>query len=209
LESAANTEQDAASTIQLKSPGTQTFAGWMELQDNASGRMYYWNKELNKTVWKCPPEYTKAKDEAANHLKRKQKQEGPVVDAGTCAAGWVSHADKSSGRVYFHNKAQEKTVWACPPEMRAAIEAQKMEELQTQLQGLSQTRAKQNDELSAAQRDLLAEKAKARENAKEAAKLKQELEQLRTSSPIATTTTAAVATPPPLVLPRGNAVDHI
>ena len=37
-----------------------TAAGWTAITHEESGRIYFWNQESNKTVWKCPPEMATA-----------------------------------------------------------------------------------------------------------------------------------------------------
>jgi len=43
------------------------------------------------------------------------------IEAGTTAAGWQAVAQKETGKVYFWNLENKKTVWRCPPEMMAAL----------------------------------------------------------------------------------------
>ena len=45
-----------------------------------------------------------------------------LIKPGVNAAGWVAIESKSTGKVYFHRKEDNKTVWECPPAMAEALD---------------------------------------------------------------------------------------
>jgi len=60
-------------------------AGWTAHIDKKSGKIFYHNKEQNKSTWER-----------------------------LTATGWTAHIDKKSGKTFYYNKEQNKSTWALP-----------------------------------------------------------------------------------------------
>ena len=83
--------------------------GWEELQDPASGKMYYYNKETQETSWEMPTSTTISESVPMNDdasLNRGEKD-------------WVETLDSSSGKNYYYNAKTGETSWEKPTAFKA------------------------------------------------------------------------------------------
>jgi len=84
----------SAATVSAAGEITETDLpiGWTAAIDPSSGNTYYYNVQLNKTVWEKPKPIDEEKDESL-------------------LEGWEAAKDPSTGKTYFFNRTLNKTVW--------------------------------------------------------------------------------------------------
>jgi len=78
--------------------------GWQMALDPASGKTYYCNVELNKTVWEKPID-----ENGSINAENKGSETVPILPNG-----WEAAKDPSSGKEYFYNRSLNKTSWERP-----------------------------------------------------------------------------------------------
>ncbi|DAZ94062.1 TPA: hypothetical protein N0F65_004329 [Lagenidium giganteum] len=90
-------------------------ASWVELFDEASGYVYYFNPQTKETAWERPPEMEIATPE--------QETE------------WVEYWDENVGTSYYYNTKTGEATWAVPEELETTVAArQSLLESSNQLQ---------------------------------------------------------------------------
>lgn len=77
--------------------------GWQMAIDPTSGTTYYYNVELNKTLWEHPTH-----EGESNKVDNKDPATVPLLE------GWEATKDPSSGKEYFYNRSLNKTSWERP-----------------------------------------------------------------------------------------------
>ena len=91
----------------MDSSATQSLPnGWAEALDPTSGRTYYYNVSLNKTVWERP---TNEKTESGD-------VKGDIISDGgkPLENGWEEAKDPTTGKIYYFNRSLNKTTWERP-----------------------------------------------------------------------------------------------
>mmetsp|Transcript_781 Transcript_781/g.1263 ORF Transcript_781/g.1263 Transcript_781/m.1263 type:complete len:298 (+) Transcript_781:108-1001(+) len=78
--------------------------GWQMAMDPATGKTYYYNVELNKTLWEKPID-----ESGSIKSENKGSETVPVLPSG-----WETAKDPSSGKEYFYNRSLNKTSWERP-----------------------------------------------------------------------------------------------
>jgi hypothetical protein len=78
-------------------------SGWEAAMDPSSGNTYYYNVELNKTLWEKP-----------THEGVCSEAENKDSTTMSLAEGWEVAKDPSSGKEYFYNRSLNKTSWERP-----------------------------------------------------------------------------------------------
>ncbi len=104
-------------------------SGWAEAIDPHTGKVYYYNRSLNQTVWERP---VKAAVETDKNVS-KRRGDGANVDTNmrednnACPSavsplpsGWAEAIDPHTGKVYYYNRSLNQTVWERP--VKAAVE---------------------------------------------------------------------------------------
>lgn len=118
--------------------------GWVKLFDGKSGKYYYYNKSLQKTSWIRPVMPVQLQQQQQQQQMQQQGMHGRQGSQGNLYGsqrgtlprqqsqgniqgqqrnqqqqevlppGWVKLVDSKSGRVYYYNKALQKTSWTKP-----------------------------------------------------------------------------------------------
>lgn len=117
--------------------------GWVKMYDEKHGKYYYYSKALQKTSWIKPampialnqtqqqqqqrPQQSPGRQASQSNLYGSQRGTLPRQQSqGNIQAqqrqqqqevlppGWIKLADSKTGRVYYYNKALQKTSWTKP-----------------------------------------------------------------------------------------------
>ena len=89
---------------QQTAPQSDLPSGWAEAIDPTSGKNYYYNHQLNKTVWEKPT--STSGNEMQEIIKDKDGEKG--------SNGWEEAKDPSTGKTYNYNRSLNKTTWERP-----------------------------------------------------------------------------------------------
>jgi hypothetical protein len=81
---------------------------WVELLDESSGCVYYYNLWTKASSWERPPEMDGLPSETT---------EDPPTSA------WVEYWDENVGAAYYYNVDTGEATWAPPPELASRLEA--------------------------------------------------------------------------------------
>jgi len=102
----------------------QTIGDWTICLDEASNKLFYYNKSQEFTTWKCPPELEtelthKARGSGINlglHYHKPVVTTQPAIDdeENSLPANWEQILDKVSNRYYYFNRETNITQWEFP-----------------------------------------------------------------------------------------------
>ena len=102
--------------------------GWLEMEDESLGQVYYFNEIENITQWEKPDipqnESTENMDISNNHAGAKRDEheirdimKGNLLDeTSALPAGWTEMRDQNSGNVCYFNEGANITQWEKPEE---------------------------------------------------------------------------------------------
>lgn len=95
--------QDSHKQLESSATCPELPEGWASAIDPTTGKTYYYNLTLNKTMWDIPN----------NDKNEKQtKKSGDVHEV--LPQGWEMAKDPSTGMTYFYNRLLNKTSWERP-----------------------------------------------------------------------------------------------
>lgn len=86
-------------------------SGWKAKMDKKYGKMYYYNKSLNKTQWERPTEPVVEVCDAKPRPPPPPPKKKPL---GPLPPGWDAARDPASGREYYFNSHTQQTSWERP-----------------------------------------------------------------------------------------------
>ena len=104
--------------------------GWVQMENESSGQVYFYNEVENVTQWEKPDipqnegkeevliKETKAEsilDERDIHCVPEEEEED---NSSALPAGWEEVVDKASGNVFYSHEANNVTQWETPEEKR-------------------------------------------------------------------------------------------
>lgn len=113
IERAGGRAREARETSETEASTSDLPPGWKSKVDATYGRVYYYNKALNKTQWERP----EASERAAPPPPPRAK---PAVVA-PLPPGWQATIDPASGREYYFNPHTQKTSWERPKDAASAV----------------------------------------------------------------------------------------
>ena len=104
---------------------------WTRLQDDASGKPYWWDSATGATSWSAPPGHAAETSGAADVFRRRSVEEAEgeeyvpranskfaLLDSKSAATpyvdGWVAIADPASKRVYYWSSRSDEVQWDEP-----------------------------------------------------------------------------------------------
>jgi hypothetical protein len=128
----AGTAQSSVATAASNDPKASksqnpAVGNWVEMQDKASSRKYYYNKSTKLTQWNKPEELAnkeKSEEESTDGAKSSttsSSQPAKQASEASEAIGWTEMKDKASGRVFYYNKTTKKTQWTKPDELGSGV----------------------------------------------------------------------------------------
>ena len=117
---------------------------WVEAEDPASGKIYYYNTVTQETSWEKPtpeqpgerdqPQSLESEDDIPADVPEADEPEPEAVGEDPVESdivnkglpdGWVEVEDPASGQIYYYNKVTQETSWEKP-----VVEGQPEEEQQ-------------------------------------------------------------------------------
>jgi len=113
IERAGANAREARVTSETEASTSDLPPGWKSKVDATYGRVYYYNKALNKTQWERPESSERAAPPPPPRVK-------PAVVA-PLPPGWQATIDPASGREYYFNPHTHKTSWERPKDAASAV----------------------------------------------------------------------------------------
>ena len=128
-ENVTNVNANVNTNVNTNAGNVQTDAGlpmgWSSAVDPSSNKTYYYNVQLNQTVWEKPKSAGKVEvevhvqhannaSESAGNDNENGKEKRSGLQAQSTNNGWEEAKDPNSGKTYYFHRALNKTTWERP-----------------------------------------------------------------------------------------------
>ncbi|CAB9511698.1 transport protein SEC16B [Seminavis robusta] len=90
--------------------------GWVEVKDEVSGGIYYYNEVTQETSWEIPglPQTEPENLESDEVAEKEQEQVKRMLLLSGLPPGWIEVKDEASGSIYYYNEVTQETSWEIP-----------------------------------------------------------------------------------------------